>query len=109
MQKRFQSMEEDFSHKKSEGLEKMRFEEITVRCYSGYKASETPRSFTYRGRDFAIVEVVDRWYEEGTGRSRLDYFKARTEGGETFIIRYNGLFDKWAIAAPPNRDETAPE
>jgi hypothetical protein len=102
-------MEEDFSHKKSEGLEKMRFEEITVRCYSGYKASETPRSFTYRGRDFAIVEVVDRWYEEGTGRSRLDYFKARTEGGETFIIRYNGLFDKWAIAAPPNRDETAPE
>ena len=78
----------------------MVFEEITVQCYSGYKANEIPRAFMYRGERRRIADVVDRWYEEGrrSGGIRQDYYKVRTDEGETFLIRYNRLFDRWAVA-----------
>jgi len=84
----------------------MIFEEITVQCYSGYKGNEAPRSFVYRGRRYRIVDIVDRWYEGGRepGGIRLDYYKTRTDTEETFLIRYNGLFDRWALLVSAKKD-----
>ena len=50
------------------------------------------------GRRLA-VEVVDRWHEGGTepGRPALDYFKVRAEEGHEYILRYNSVFDAWAV------------
>jgi hypothetical protein len=76
-----------------------RLELIHVECYSGYRANETPRAFIWKGKRYGIVEIRDRWYEGGiAGRSiRQDYYKVVVENGDEFILRYNGLFDKWAL------------
>jgi hypothetical protein len=75
------------------------FEPITVECYAGYKANETPRAFIYQGRRYDILEVVDRWCEGGIkpGTPRLDYYKVKADDDRQYIIRYNHLFDKWAL------------
>ena len=80
----------------------MDFEQITVECYSGYKANERPIAFTYRDRRCRVAEIIDRWYEGGTepGRPALDYFKVRTEAGGVYILRYNSLFDAWSLSIP---------
>jgi len=83
----------------------MRFESIKVSCYEGYKSSESPRSFVWRGQTFHIRKVVDRWYEGGVcpGSDILDYFSVELEDGSTCIIRYNRLFDGWAIVVPHDK------
>ena len=80
----------------------MIFEEIGVECYGGYKADERPVAFTFRGRRRKIAEIVDRWYEGGRDarQPELDYFRVLSTAGETFLIRYNKLFDRWAIVIP---------
>jgi hypothetical protein len=78
----------------------LQFERVDVECLSGYKVNERPVAFTYRGRRLNIVGIVDRWYQ-GNADSRqpvLDYFKVRTTEGVEYILRYNGLFNAWAVA-----------
>jgi hypothetical protein len=76
-----------------------RFELIHVECYSGYRANETPRAFIWKGKRYQVMEIRDRWYEGGISRrsARLEYFKVVTEDGGEYILRYNGIFDKWSI------------
>ena len=80
----------------------MVFEPISVRCYEGYKANESPRSFEWAGRTHNITKIVDRWYDGSLdGRSEAtDYFKVQTDDGAIYIIRRNRLFDSWAIMVP---------
>ncbi|NVM22687.1 MAG: hypothetical protein HWN68_13020 [Desulfobacterales bacterium] len=84
---------------------KIDFEPIQVTCYEGYKASESPRSFVWSDRPFKITSIVDRWYDaDADGRSEvLDYFKVLADDGHTYIIRYNRLFDSWAVLIPESR------
>jgi hypothetical protein len=72
---------------------------IEVECYAGYKAEETPRAFIYRDKRYEILEIIDRWYEGGvkTGSQKLDYYKVKADDGRQYMIRYNSLFDKWAL------------
>ena len=37
------------------------------------------------------------------GGPSLDYFKVRTREGLVFLLRYNALFDGWAIVVPGSR------
>jgi hypothetical protein len=80
----------------------MQFEQIDVSTHSGFKADERPVSFIWRGRHYRIDAVIDRWYEGGieAGAPALNYFKARTDTGSQYLLRYNSLFDAWAIALP---------
>jgi hypothetical protein len=80
----------------------MRYERIQVRCYSGYRVNERPASFVYKGREHLVEEIVDRWYEgdQSPGRPAMNYFKVHTTAGDEFILRYNGLFDAWAVLSP---------
>ena len=82
----------------------MPYERIEVECYSGHKANERPVAFTFQNHRWEIEEIVDRWYEGGLhpGEPALDYFKVRTTETKVFLIRYNSLFDAWAIQIPPN-------
>jgi len=85
----------------------MQLEEIEVSCYSGYKNNERPVSFIFRGRVVNITEVIDRWYEGNADAAMpaLDYFKVRGNDGAVYIIRYNNLFDKWALLVTPDARE----
>lgn len=77
----------------------MVFEPIRVSCYEGYKASESPRSFEWAGRTYEVTKIIDRWYEGSpeAGSDVTDYFKVQADGKLTYIIRYNRLFNSWAI------------
>jgi hypothetical protein len=77
----------------------MRFAEVAVTAYAGYKQGEYPRAFTFQGRQVRIAKVVDRWYE-GTPQSGSpyhNYFKVQAEDGRQYVLRYNGLFDVWSL------------
>jgi hypothetical protein len=81
----------------------MPYEKVEVECYSGHRANERPLAFAFEGRRWKVVEVIDRWYEGGlrSGQPSLDYFKVKTEEGRVFVLRYNSLFDAWAVRVPP--------
>jgi len=85
----------------------MQFEVIEVQCYAGYKSNERPVSFSLSGREYHIIEIIDRWYEGSVDSSMplLNYFKIKTDDGDRHIIRYNGLFDKWSLATYDKLDE----
>jgi hypothetical protein len=78
----------------------MQFEIIEVQCYSGYKSNDRPVRFSFNGREFRVMQIIDRWYEGSLDSSMpvLDYFKILTDDGEQYIIRHNHLFDKWSVA-----------
>ncbi|HNT56568.1 MAG TPA: hypothetical protein PKL99_01705 [Syntrophales bacterium] len=84
----------------------METEVVFVECYSGYKVNERPRAFVFRGKRRIVADILDRWYEGGTGPGRppLDYFKIRTEEGEDYILCYHSLFDRWAVVIPGGKD-----
>jgi hypothetical protein len=75
----------------------MQFEKISVQAYSGYKANERPESFIYRGRQYRVVEIADRWYEGSSGPVQLDYYKIIADDRQEYILLYNGMFDAWSI------------
>jgi hypothetical protein len=85
----------------------MLFEEIEVSTHSGFKADERPVSFIWQGRGYRILEILDRWYEGGLnpGAPALNYFKVRADDGREYHLRYNSLFDGWAIVIPPQPEE----
>jgi len=78
----------------------MQFEQIDVSSHSGFKANERPVSFIWRGHEHLVQEIIDRWYEGGmkAGDPVLNYFKVRADISREYLIRYNALFDAWAIA-----------
>ncbi len=79
----------------------MNYERIQVTCLDE-TSSERPISFVYRGRRLEIVEITDRWYEGGGSLCSpgLNYFRVRTDAEGEFILRYNALFDAWALLIP---------
>ena len=86
----------------------MRLCRVEVEAYAGYRGQQEPRSFTYGGCVRRVAEIVDRWYEGGLDprAPKLDYFRISTEGGGTFLLRYNSLFNAWALVDPPVETET---
>ena len=83
-------------------ISSMFLEAVDIECYDGYKAHERPTAFTFEGRRREVAEVIDRWYEGSpqAGGPALDYFKVRTGEGKVFLLRYNALFDSWAVVLP---------
>ena len=84
-----------------------RWDDVSVECYSGYKANERPVSFTFLEQRREIVEIVDQWYEGGVeaGRPEVNYFKVRTTEGDIFLLRYVSVSDSWSIR--PHKDPAA--
>ncbi len=75
------------------------FVAVDVEAYAGYKAGESPRAFSWRGRRVVIEEVVDRWYQASRDPSlpSADYFKVRTTDGEVFILRLDNESQAWYL------------
>jgi hypothetical protein len=80
----------------------MTFEPIDVTTRDEYRAAQEPLGFTWRGRRFEIVEIIDRWYEGHLDSTRLPllYFRVKIPDGTVRIIRYHELFRAWAIVVP---------
>jgi len=85
----------------------MRFERITVSCREEYRAQQEPRAFRWRGEEYVIRSIVDRWYEGQVSRQRVPqrYYRVETDQGRRFILRYNELFDAWGVLVPEDTPE----
>ncbi len=85
----------------------MRFERITVSCREEYRAQQEPRTFHWRGAEYRVRTIVDRWYEGHVSRQRVPqrYYRVETDDGQRFILRYNELFDAWGLLVPADEPE----
>ncbi|MBK5096098.1 MAG: hypothetical protein JJE32_10510 [Deltaproteobacteria bacterium] len=65
---------------------------IRVVCYEGYRAEETPRSFTLGDRCLEVSSVLDRW----RGQDH-EYVKLTASDANLYILRYDRNADEWEI------------
>ncbi len=84
----------------------MRFERITVSCREQYRAQQEPTVFRWRGGEYRIRTILDRWYEGYLSRQRVPqrYYRVLTEDGRRFVVRYSELFDAWGLLVPEGQE-----
>jgi len=71
-------------------------EKIRVIAYSGYRGEETPRAFMLGGRRIEVVEIQERWIEEGIGdRATKRFFKVKGSDGGIHKIFYDEKTGEW--------------
>lgn len=62
-----------------------------MKCYSGYRYPEEPRSFVWQESELQIESVEEAWQEPG---KRL--FKVVAQDRTLFALCYNEATDRWA-------------
>jgi hypothetical protein len=65
---------------------------VSVECYAGSRADETPRVVVIGDRRIEIVEVVDRWLAPDHR-----YFKLRGDDGDVYVVRHDVETDRWEL------------
>lgn len=65
---------------------------IQVECYAGFKANESPRSFTYDNKTLKITDIIDRWHGLEDA-----YFKVKAEDEDIYLLKYDKKIDKWYL------------
>jgi len=65
---------------------------ITVTCYSGHRADESPRSIQFDALTIQVKEIVDRWLS-----TDHRYFKILGDDHATYIIRQDTVSDEWEL------------
>jgi len=65
---------------------------ITVRCYSGHRVDETPRSIQFDSLVVGVKEIQDQWI--GTDHR---YFKIVGDDDATYIIRQDTVSYDWEL------------
>jgi len=74
----------------------MQTEQIDVISYSGRKGDERPETFILRGLRIDVVEIIERWIEEGLeDRVRKRYFWVKGSDGNTHRIYYDEDILEW--------------
>ncbi len=64
----------------------MRREPVEIRFYSGARADETPREFTWRGEAFPVERLLEETLIEGPDGVRERMFKVMVAGGRVFTL-----------------------
>ncbi len=78
----------------------MHAEQIEVISYSGSKGDERPVTFILRGLRIDVVEITDRWIEEGSeDRIRKRFFRVRGSDGNTHRIYFDENVLEWYYAS----------
>ncbi len=78
----------------------MRTERIDVISYSGRKGDERPLTIILRGLRIDVVEITDRWIEEGVrDRVRRRFFRVRGSDGGIHRICYDESVREWYYAS----------
>ena len=71
-------------------------ERIEVTAYAGRKGDERPEAFLLRGISIDVLEIMDRWIEEGfRDRVRKRYFKVKGSDGNEHILYYHETGREW--------------
>ncbi len=71
-------------------------ERIDVIAYAGRRGNERPETFILRGLRIDVIEIVDRWIEEGAeDRTQKRCFRVRGSDGNTHRIYYDESSSEW--------------
>jgi hypothetical protein len=73
---------------------------VSVECYSGFKGAQRPLRFQLGTRWFAVVEVLDQWYDPDA-----IFFRVRAADGNLYILRHSEPADVWTLEAFRAHDE----
>jgi hypothetical protein len=74
----------------------MEEEQIDVISYSGSKGDERPLIFNHQGLRIDVLEILDRWVEEGfDDKVRKRYFRVKGSDGDTHRISFNENILRW--------------
>jgi hypothetical protein len=65
---------------------------VSVECYAGYRAEETPRSFHIADRLIQVAAVMDRWTTED-----YRYFKVEGNDGQVYLLRQPIGAGEWEL------------
>ncbi len=77
----------------------MHAERIEVISYSGYRDNERPASFFARSEKIEVVEILERWIEEGLeDRARKRFFRLKGSDGNIHLIYYDEKASEWFSA-----------
>lgn len=75
---------------------------VEVVAYSGFKADERPLKFILAGREYQVIDLLDKWYgPDGT------WFKVRADDDGEYILKLNPTTG-WTLEsfrATPSRRE----
>jgi len=74
---------------------------ITVQTYAGYRGDERPVSFSWEGRTFRIIEIIDRWYDPDHNS-----YKVLADDGTTYLLRHDMNADSWEMVKSKVFDPT---
>ena len=78
----------------------MNAEQIDVISYSGNKGDERPVTFVLRGVRIDVVEIADRWIEEGSeDRVRKRFFRVKGSDGKIHRIYFDENVLVWYYAS----------
>ncbi len=77
----------------------MEFEIIEAKTKDEYRDAQEPVFFVWRGKEYRVEQVLDRWYEGRVDSTRMPmmYFRVKTALGDIFILRYHEFFRRWSI------------
>ena len=71
---------------------KAKIENISVECYSGYRADERPVSFISGGRKLVVDRIIDRWRSPDS-----EYFKVLANDGKVYLLMHDTVKDRWVL------------
>jgi hypothetical protein len=66
--------------------------EMSVKCYSGYRADERPLRFVFRGREYEVQDLDGQWYSPDA-----TYFRVRAQDGNYYVLRHDIGQDSWTL------------
>lgn len=66
--------------------------EIKVKCYSGYRGEETPRTIYLHDKEIQVKEILDMWLAPDHR-----YFKFLGSDDGVYIIRYDDSKCIWEL------------
>ena len=71
-------------------------EPIDVIAYAGRMGDERPKTIVLRGLRIDVVEILERWIEEGSrDRVRKRYFRIKGTDGNVHTIYYDETRREW--------------
>lgn len=66
---------------------------VRVECYAGHRGEQEPRRLFVGERGIEVEEILDRWLAPDHR-----YFKLRGDDGGIYILRHDGVQDRWELA-----------
>ena len=75
-----------------EGINIQNIININVKCYSGYRGEETPRSILFNDKEIQVAKILDMWLAPDHR-----YFKFSDSDDGIYIIRHDTEGGFWEL------------